>query len=130
MDLSLPAPTAVAWWRPRQHWYNVALTVAGMTAFLCYAGTLVFRCSHVPGADITLVTILFDGFLYLCAMGLANLCYQLGPFCERFIAREALRSYRKWAFTTGLTFSVLLPFAPPLLALTMGCGPGENMTPN
>ncbi|HEY8794029.1 MAG TPA: hypothetical protein VIM15_03715 [Gemmatimonadaceae bacterium] len=114
------------WWNARRHRYNVALIVAGIVAFYCYVGALEYRCANVPGADVTVFTTAVQGIVYLVAMGVANVCYQLGPALERFVGPEGRARYRKWAFTAGLTFSVFLPFAIPLMTLTMGCGPGER----
>jgi hypothetical protein len=120
-----PMPTAGAWWGARRRRYNIALAAAGAVAFVCYVVAFQIRCANTPGVEVTLVTTLFQGIGYLFAMGLANVCYQLGPGLERFVLPTARPQYRRWAFRAGLAFSVALPFAIPLVILTTGCVPGE-----
>ena len=117
--------SATEWWAARRLRYNMALAAAGVLAFVCYLIALQFRCANTSGVEVTLFTTLFQGIGYLVAMGLANLCYGLGPGLERFVQPTARTDYRKWTFRAGLAFSVALPFAIPLMILIMGCGRGE-----
>jgi hypothetical protein len=88
---------AHAWWEARRKLYNIALVLAGLGAFACYAAVLEhFSCSGVncPGnvedTEITIFTIFFQAVGYLVAMGVANVAF-------------------------GLGFSVALPFVVPAL---------------
>jgi len=45
-------------------------------------------------------------------IGVANLCYYLGPLSERLVRTANVAAYRKIVFWLGFWFSVLLPFAP------------------
>ena len=123
MTESLPAESAAEWWGARRRRYNLALLAAGAVAFVCYVSVVWTRCAGVLGADVTVFTTLFQGIGYLLAMGLANLCYYLGPGLERFVAPAHRATYRRWAFRAGLYFSVALPFIVPLVLLVRGCVP-------
>ncbi len=48
-------------------------------------------------------------------MGIANLCYFLGPLSERIIHARDPAHFRQVVYRLGFWFSVLLPFSVPLL---------------
>jgi hypothetical protein len=103
-----------AWLSGRRLRFNVALLVAGLPGFICYA-VAVQRCIdlHAPGDwEITIFTTLFQGFAYLVMLGVANVCYLLGPWSERVLRPHNVATYRTIAFRLGFWFSVLLPFTP------------------
>jgi hypothetical protein len=117
-DLSLEtdsSPRATeTWWARRRLRYNIGLLVAGALGFGLYA-VAISRCInlHAPGDwEITILTTVFQGFAYLVMIGVANLCYYLGPLSERLARPTNVASYRKTAFRLGFWFSVLLPFTP------------------
>ncbi len=120
---------AETWWARRRRRYNVGLVVAGLLGFVCYAAT-VQRCIdlQVPGEwEITIFTTFFQGLAYLVAMGIANVCYYLGPWSERIIHPSNIARYRKVAFRLGFWFSVLLPFTPSaLLVFSCSVQAGED----
>jgi hypothetical protein len=64
---------------------------------------------------MTILTTLFQGFAYLVMIGVANLCYYLGPWSERLVRPANVARYRKIVFQLGFWFSVLLPFTPAAL---------------
>jgi hypothetical protein len=119
---------AAAWWEKRRRLYNVALVLAGVGAFACYAAVLDhFSCSGLdcPGSvedtEITLFTIVFQGLGYLVAMGIANVLFGLGALSEELARPKNPRTWRRTWFLLGLCFSVALPFAVPVLvALRLG----------
>jgi hypothetical protein len=110
-----PSPWATEkWWAARRRRYNIGLLVAGPLGFLCYAYS-VSRCIDLQAAgewEITIFTTIFQGLAYLALMGIANLCYYLGPWSERLLNPGNVARYRKTAFRLGFWFSVLLPFTP------------------
>ena len=97
--------------------------MAGIAAFICYAAAFEVRCRGVPEAEITAFTILFQGFGYLVAMGIANLCFNLGPLSERLLQPIEPERYRERAYQLGFWFSVALPFLIPVAVLWRGCAP-------
>ena len=114
---------AWSWWGERRFRYNLALAAAGGVAFALYLAALTVRCADVPGVEVTLVTTAFQGIAYVVAMGVANLCYNLGPALESRLGRRDVGAYRRLAFRAGLWFSVALPFVIPGLIFAFGCQP-------
>jgi ABC-type uncharacterized transport system permease subunit len=109
---------STAWWQARRWRYNVGLVVAGLLAFVCYvtvAWTAVERID--PGVEVTVFTTFFQSIGYLFAIGVANVCYYLGPVSERVLRPRDPACYRRVAFRLGFWFSVLLPFTIPALLL-------------
>lgn len=76
------------WWESRRWTYNLRLAIAGWVAFAAYClvcWTLLPRVVPAVDIEITLFTTLFQGIGYLIAMGIANLCYLLGPLVETIV---------------------------------------------
>jgi hypothetical protein len=119
------SPCAIeTWWASRRLRYNVGLVVAGVLGFICYAAAIQ-RCIdlHSQGDfEITIFTIVFQACAYLVMIGIANVCYCLGPWSERRLRPRNAARYRKIAFRLGFWFSVLLPFTPSAL-LVLSCSP-------
>jgi len=67
--------------------------------------------------------MLFQGVGYLVAMGVANLCYNLGPVLEPRLGSRDVVAYRRVAFKAGLWLSVMLPLVIPALIFLFGCRP-------
>jgi quinol-cytochrome oxidoreductase complex cytochrome b subunit len=102
------------WWSGRRRRYNVSLVIAGLAGFACYA-IAVQRCIelHAPGDwEITIFTTVVQGFAYVVAMGVANICYFLGPWAERVVEPRNVATFRTIAFRLGVWFSVLLSLTP------------------
>lgn len=119
MTAKIDAMNTRQWWESRRLRYNLGLIIAGILAFSCcvvVVGTDRFMQRH-PEAEMTLFTTLFQGVAYLFMMGIANLCYLLGPGSERLIKPKNVTTYRKLMFGLGFWFSVLLPFGIPALLL-------------
>jgi hypothetical protein len=113
---------SAVWWRQRRWPYNRALLIAGIAAFGCYAVVFEMRCRDIPEAEITLFTTAFQGLAYLVAVGVANLCFNLGRWSERLLKPSRPARYRELAYGLGLWFSVALPFAIPLATWFRRCG--------
>jgi len=106
------------WWRKRRRNYNTAIILSGIGAFICYL--VVFETFHNrlgPGADVTLFTTLFQGIVYLIVIGIANICYYIGPISEKIIKPKDIDRYRNTAYNLGLWGSIILPFLIPILVL-------------
>lgn len=115
-----PSPWATErWWAARRLRYNIGLLIAGALGFVCYA-VVVSRCIalNAPGDwEITFLTIGFQSVAYLIAIGVVNLCYSLGPWCERFVQPANVARYRRLGVKLGFGLSVLLPLAPATITL-------------
>lgn len=106
------------WWRKRRLQYNTAIILTGIGAFICYL--VVFGIFHKrlgPGADVTLFTTMFQGIAYLLVIGVANICYYIGPISEKIIKPKDIDRYRNIAYNLGLWGSVILPFTIPILVI-------------
>jgi hypothetical protein len=111
------SPEAGSWWEQRRLRYNIGLVIAVVSAFVCYV-VVVDRgicIGTMPDAEITLFTTAFQGIGYLFMMAIGNVCYFSGPLSESLIGPQNVERYRHMTFQLGLWFSVLLPFAIPLI---------------
>ena len=116
--MSNAALTPFEWWRIRRSRYNVALVVAGILAFIAYVVVCETILPKDAEAEITPFTMFFQGVGYLFMIGVANVCYFLGPLSERVVCPADPERYRRICYWLGLWFSVLLPFSiPGLLAV-------------
>jgi hypothetical protein len=108
------------WWEARRLQYNVGLLVAGAVAFLCYVVvwfTLVPWVFEASKISFPLFTAVFQGIGYLLMMGVANLCYFLGPLSERVFQPSDAARFRRVCYRLGFWFSVLLPLALPAMLI-------------
>jgi hypothetical protein len=103
------------WWRQHRLRYNLGLIISGLTAFCIYATMIFIYGQRLGDTDITLFTTLFQAVAYLIAMGVANLCYYLGPVSEMIIRPKNPASYRRVTYGIGSWLSWALPFVIPLL---------------
>lgn len=79
------------WWEARRLRYNLALVAAGFGSFVLYCivcGTILGRVVPPNEIEITIFTMLFQGVGYLLCMGLANVCYLLGPISETLMSQR------------------------------------------
>ena len=105
------------WWARRRLRYNVSLACAGIIAFVCYAAVVFAFEDVIPDADINALTIMFQGCGYLLVMGLANICFYVGPMSERICRPKRVERFRTVTYRLGYWFSMLLPFTVPALLL-------------
>ena len=114
-------PTQVStsdWWRSRRRHYNVGLIYAGISAFLVYCVVLAIFdpiTRDTQDIEFTPFTLLFEAVSFLLCMGIANICYFLGPLSERWLHPKHPEKYRRTAFALGFWISVALPFFFPAL---------------
>ncbi|MGA2865177.1 MAG: hypothetical protein ABSF95_11930 [Verrucomicrobiota bacterium] len=109
------ATSPLAWWAARRFRYNIALVVAGILAFIAYVAVGWTLLPADADFEVTLFTMLFQGIGYLVMIGVANVCYFLGPLSERFFRPTDPERYRRICYRLGFWFSVLLPFSIPVL---------------
>lgn len=112
-----------SWWQARRLRYNLALAAAGLTAYLA-ALALLWAFGGLNWRDwrMTLSTTLLLGTGFLVLMGVANICYLIGPALEAWMRPPDPARYRKSAYALGFWGSVALPFAFPLVILAMIVG--------
>lgn len=112
--------TTFKWWGKRRLKYNLALLLAGFPNFICCAIVIDILGESADPAEydgITPFTMVFHGIGYLLMMGIANVCYYVGPISEKLIRPKNVGRYRNVAYWAGLWFSVSLPFSIPVLLL-------------
>jgi len=105
------------WWEARRFQYNLYLAIAGLAAFACYViicSTLLPRVLDPGEIEISLFTTAFQAAGYLFMMGVANVCFFLGPLSERIIRPADVGRYRRICYRLGFWFSVGLPFSIPI----------------
>jgi hypothetical protein len=115
---SIPADVW-AWWQERRLGYNTALAAAGIAAYLLAVGL------HYAFGDPVwavwqdaLGLTLFLGTAYLVVIGIANICYLIGPFGEAWLKPADVAGFRRTAYRMGLWGSVALPFIWTLFQLS------------
>lgn len=108
--------TPFQWWLPRLPMYNVGLAVAGIVAFILYVivGSLL-----VTDFELNPLFTLVQAFGYLVMMGVANVCYMIGPISESVLRPDDVRLYRDRWYNFGCRFSFALPFCIPVLVLLL-----------
>lgn len=108
-----------SWWQARRLRYNIALAASGMAAYLLSIlislayGEVVFSTIGEAAGQT-----LFLGALFLIVMGIANVCYLVGPFGEAWLRPHDLERYRQTAHAMGFWGSAALPFLVPLINLS------------
>jgi hypothetical protein len=119
---SIPADVW-AWWQERRLGYNIALAAAGMAAYLLSVGLhYVFGDPVWAVWQDALGFTLFLGTAYLVLMGVANICYLIGPFGEAWLKPADVEGFRRTAYRMGLWGSVALPFVWTLFQLSFLIG--------
>jgi hypothetical protein len=119
---SIPADVW-AWWQERRLGYNIALATAGMAAYLLSVGLhYVFGDPVWAVWQDALGFTLFLGTAYLVLMGVANICYLIGPFGEAWLKPADVEGFRRTAYRMGLWGSVALPFVWTLFQLSFLIG--------
>jgi hypothetical protein len=106
------------WWTIKRAKYNISLIISGALAFVIFLIVgLIFRCPSDDEFEITLFTIVFQGFGLLLFMLIANVFFSLGYFVDRVFNKKDSQHFRERLFAIGLWFSVSLPFLIPLLTV-------------
>lgn len=111
--------TTMIWWASQRRRYNRGLILAGLLAFVCYATVVFVFDERIPDPEITVFTILLQAVGYLIMMGIANVCYYLGPISESIIHPSNPTRFRAVAFALGYWGSASLPFIIPVLLLML-----------
>lgn len=116
MIKSMHETTAEQWWSSRRPRYNRGLLISG---FLAYSAYLVLGSILLSDSDfeVTLFTLLFQGFAFLVMVVIANIFYTLGYVSERILRPKNPEKYREICYRLGYGFSVLIPFSVPVLVV-------------
>jgi hypothetical protein len=106
-----------AWWSARCGRYNMTLLVAGpISAGLLLMIWWLFE-RRLPCLEITGVSMIFGGILFLCGLALANACYFFGGLAEQIIRPRDASAFRRRMYRIGIAFSLLLILSPPIVNL-------------
>jgi hypothetical protein len=109
-----------SWWQAGRLRYNLTLAAGGWVAYAVAVG-LNYAFGHPVWRDWRggLGMTIFLGTIYLVVMGVANVCYLLGPVVEGWVRPADVERYRKHAFAMGLWGSLAVPAVFPLVQLAM-----------
>src|SRR6476620_11159121 len=107
-----------AWWSVHRKRCNLLLVAAAPISGVLLLLVWWLFDERPPCLEITGFTGLAGLVLFLLALGLANICYFLGPLSERLIRPRNVAVFRRYVFGSGLALSLLLIFVPPLGNLT------------
>ena len=108
------------WWQARRFRYNLTLAAGGWVCYVLAVG-LNYVFGHPVwkdwrgGLGMTIVL----GAVFLVVMGIANVCYLLGPGLEGSVKPADVERYRKTAFSMGLWGSLAVPALFPLVQLAL-----------
>jgi hypothetical protein len=100
--------TSKNWWKTNRRQYNIGLIVAGFIAYIIFFAIEGYK-------NFTLFVLIFQGIGSLFILGIANLFYSLGRFGDKLFNKKDSDVFRKRLFNFGFGFSILLPFALPVL---------------
>jgi hypothetical protein len=110
-----PISDTWTWWQARRLRYNLALAASGVAAYLL-ALAFFGLFGEVPW-DGWLAGTMVRALAFLVVMGVANICYLIGPLGEAWLKPAEPQRYRDTAYAMGFWGSVALPFVFPLAVL-------------
>jgi hypothetical protein len=108
-----------AWWSTRRVRYNVTLLFAAPISLVSMLAVWGLFKDWLPCFEITAVSIVLGGILFLPGLAVANVCYFLGPLGERLLRPRNPALFRRGAFAAGMALSLSLIFAPAVGTLTL-----------
>ncbi|MFI4951096.1 MAG: hypothetical protein ACHP7A_08685 [Caulobacterales bacterium] len=108
------------WWQARRLRYNLTLAAGGWVAYGLTVG-LNYAFGHPVWKDWRggVGMTLFLGTVFLVVMGVANVCYLLGPAIEGWVKPADVGLYRRNAYAMGLWGSLAVPAIFPLVQLSI-----------
>ncbi|MBN8988722.1 MAG: hypothetical protein J0H42_10785 [Rhizobiales bacterium] len=114
------------WWSAGRLRYNITLFIAApISAVILIVVWWLFE-ERFPCLEITGFAVILWAALFLFGVGVANICYFLGPFTERLVHPRSTLAFRRRMYGVGVAFSLLLIFSPPILNLFFALlGPQE-----
>ncbi len=116
MIKSMDDTTAAKWWSSRRLRYNRGLFISGFLTFIVY---IVLGSTFLSESDfeVTIITMLVQGFAFLVMVIIANIFYSLGHASERILRPNNPDRYRKICYQMGYGFSVSLIFFVPVFLM-------------
>jgi hypothetical protein len=106
-----------AWWAAHRRSYNIALVLAAPVSFIALFTIWGVFEDRLPCLEINGVGVFLAPIVFSIGLGLANICYSLGPLSEWLVRPNNPLACRRWTYRLGLAFSLLLVFEPPLINL-------------
>jgi len=122
-------PTAFGWWAGQRVRYNLIMLAAAPVSFIGLLIVWWLFEARLPCLEVTGFSLVFGGILFLLSLGVANLCYFLGPISECIVRPNDAMRFRRVVFALGTGFSLLLIFFPVLgnlVAAVVGPAPGGH----
>lgn len=117
--------TASAWWTAQRWRYNAILLVGAFVSFLCLLGVGWAFEARLSCLEITAFSVAVGGVFFILGLGLANICYYIGPLLERLLQPKQVLRFRRAAFALGTAFSLSLIFLPVIANIfSAAVGPG------
>ena len=104
--------TASAWWAAQRWHYNTILLAGAFASFLCLLGVGWAFEKRLSCLEITALSVAVGGVFFLLGLGMANICYFLGPLLERLLQPKRVLLFRHAVFALGTSFSLSLIFLP------------------
>jgi hypothetical protein len=117
---SLFSGDAWAWWQARRLRYNLTLGAGGWVFYALAVG-LNYAFGHPVWKNWRggLGMTIFLGTVFLVVMGIANVCYLLGPGLEGSVKPQDVARYRRTAYAMGLWGSLAVPALFPLVQFSL-----------
>jgi len=111
-------PNIKAWWENRRKKYNTGLILSGIVSYILSVvlGSILIA-PYDSEFEITIFSFIFQGFIFLIAVPIANLFYNLGAFTDEHFNKKNEDKFRKKIYNLGFWFSVGLPFLIPILII-------------
>ena len=117
MNVSDSTADTSRWWSAHRLRYNIGLIGGGFLAFLLYVTFAWAFADRFNQLEVTAFTMAFQALGFALVVGLANICYFLGPLVERLAKPHDVVKFRRRTFGLGFWFSVILPFSLPAAVL-------------
>jgi hypothetical protein len=123
-SLTEPNGSSRSWWAAHRLRYNAILLAAAPVSLVGLLVVAWLLESRLPCLEITAFSLMVDSVLFLVGLGLANLCYFLGPISERVLRPSNAAAFRRRLFALGTGFSLVLIFLPVIgIVIAAAFGP-------
>jgi hypothetical protein len=91
-----------AWWSASRPRYNITLLVAAAVAGVMLLTLWALFEDRFPCLEVAAVILFFWALLFLVGVGLANICYFLGPLSEWVIRPRNALAFRRLTYGAGV----------------------------